>query len=125
MHSAGSAYGLGAANGVMQYLEEHRIGYDTGYAIVPLVAQSDIYDLSVGKGSAAVMHVMDFCLEEYIQYMQEHPHVALFQDGQLKYEIVRQYVGDADSFDILVTGRAKRYVSSLDNMGGVITVFEY
>ncbi len=46
--AGGSAYGLGAANGVMQYLEENGIGYDTGYALVPLVAQSDIYDLSVG-----------------------------------------------------------------------------
>ncbi|MBO6092436.1 MAG: D-alanyl-D-alanine carboxypeptidase family protein [Oscillospiraceae bacterium] len=79
----------------------------------------------VGKGSAAVMHAMDFCLEEYIQYMEEHPHVALFEDGQLKYEIYRQYVGDAGSFDLMITSRAKSYVSSLDNMGGVITVFEY
>ena len=46
--SGGSAYGLGTANGVMEYLEEHGIGYDTGYALVPLVAQADIYDLSVG-----------------------------------------------------------------------------
>ena len=49
--AGGSAYGLGAANGVMQYLEEHGIGYDTGYALVPLVVQSDIYDLSVGDAS--------------------------------------------------------------------------
>lgn len=46
--SGGSAYGLGTANGVMAYLEEKGIGYDTGYALVPLVAQADIYDLSVG-----------------------------------------------------------------------------
>jgi L-aminopeptidase/D-esterase-like protein len=45
--AGGSAYGLGAANGVMTYLEEHGIGYDTGFALVPLVAQADIYDLSV------------------------------------------------------------------------------
>ena len=49
--SGGSAYGLGTANGVMEYLEEHGIGYDTGYALVPLVAQADIYDLSVGDAS--------------------------------------------------------------------------
>jgi L-aminopeptidase/D-esterase-like protein len=49
--SGGSAYGLGTANGVMEYLEEHGYGYDTGYALVPLVAQSDIYDLSVGDPS--------------------------------------------------------------------------
>ena len=71
------------------------------------------------------MHYMDFCLEEYIQYLEEHPHVALFEDGQLKYEVYRQYVGEDASFDIQVTGRARSYVSSLDNMGGVITVFEY
>ena len=50
--AGGSAYGLGAANGVMTCLEERGIGYDTGFALVPLVAQADIYDLSVG--SAAV-----------------------------------------------------------------------
>lgn len=50
--SGGSAYGLAAADGVMQYLEEHDIGYDTGFAKVPLVCQACIYDL--GVGSAAV-----------------------------------------------------------------------
>lgn len=49
--AGGSAFGLGAANGVMQYLEQNGIGYDTGYALVPLVAQSGIYDLSVGDAS--------------------------------------------------------------------------
>ena len=47
--AGGSAYGLGAANGVMACLEERGIGYDTGFALVPLVAQADIYDLSVGS----------------------------------------------------------------------------
>ena len=47
--AGGSAYGLGAADGVMAYLEEHGIGYDTGFARVPLVAQADLYDLSVGN----------------------------------------------------------------------------
>ena len=49
--SGGSAYGLGAADGVMKYLEEKNIGYDTGVARVPLVVQSDLFDLSVGDGS--------------------------------------------------------------------------
>lgn len=49
--AGGSAYGLSAANGVMQYLEENGIGYDTGFALVPLVAQADIYDLAVGDAS--------------------------------------------------------------------------
>ena len=49
--AGGSAYGLGAANGVMEYLEEHGYGYDVGVTKVPLVAQSDIFDLTVGDPS--------------------------------------------------------------------------
>ncbi len=47
--SGGSAYGLAASDGVMRYLEEHGIGYDTGYARIPLVCQSCIYDLGIGR----------------------------------------------------------------------------
>ena len=43
-----SAFGLGAANGVMEYLEKKGIGYDVGVTKVPLVAQSDLFDLTVG-----------------------------------------------------------------------------
>ncbi|ETP73896.1 L-aminopeptidase/D-esterase [Lachnospiraceae bacterium JC7] len=46
--AGGSAFGLGAADGVMEYLEKNDIGYDTVFARVPLVVQSDLYDLSVG-----------------------------------------------------------------------------
>lgn len=44
----GSAFGLDAAGGVMQYLEEHDIGFPVGITKVPLVCQSDIFDLTVG-----------------------------------------------------------------------------
>lgn len=47
--SGGSAYGLAASDGVMRYLEEKGIGYDTGFAKVPLVCQSCIYDLGMGR----------------------------------------------------------------------------
>ena len=47
--SGGSAFGLDAAGGVMQYLSERNIGFDTGVAKVPLVCQSCIFDLVVGK----------------------------------------------------------------------------
>lgn len=46
--SGGSAFGLDAAGGVMQYLEERDIGFETGIAKVPLVCQSCIFDLGVG-----------------------------------------------------------------------------
>ena len=38
---------LAAAGGVMQFLEEKGIGLDVGIAKVPLVCQSDIFDLTV------------------------------------------------------------------------------
>lgn len=47
--SGGSAYGLAASDGVMRYLEEYGAGFDTGYAKVPLVCQSCIYDLGCGR----------------------------------------------------------------------------
>ncbi|MBR6015025.1 MAG: P1 family peptidase [Firmicutes bacterium] len=46
--SGGSAFGLGAANGVMKLLEEKGYGYDVGVTKVPLVVQSDLFDLTVG-----------------------------------------------------------------------------
>ncbi len=77
----------------------------------------------VGKGNAAFMHSLDMCLEEYISYLHEHPHLAYYEDGVLKYEVVAQKVGEEGSFALQVTSAP--HVSSLDNMGWVITVFEY
>lgn len=47
--SGGSAFGLDAAGGVMQYLEEHGIGFDVGVTKVPLVCQACLFDLTVGN----------------------------------------------------------------------------
>lgn len=47
--SGGSAFGLDAAGGVQRYLEERDIGFDTGVAKVPLVSQSCLFDLGVGR----------------------------------------------------------------------------
>ena len=47
--SGGSAFGLDAAGGVQRYLEERNIGFDTGVAKVPLVSQSCLFDLGVGR----------------------------------------------------------------------------
>ena len=46
--SGGSAFGLAAANGVMECLEERNIGFDVGVTKVPLVVQSSLFDLTVG-----------------------------------------------------------------------------
>lgn len=47
--SGGSAFGLDCAGGVMKYLEEKDIGFDTGVAKVPLVCTSCIFDLQVAN----------------------------------------------------------------------------
>lgn len=47
--SGGSAFGLDAAGGVMQYLEERDVGFDVGITKVPLVCQSCLFDLGVGN----------------------------------------------------------------------------
>lgn len=46
--SGGSAFGLDAAGGVMEYLEERNIGFDVGITKVPLVCESCLFDLMVG-----------------------------------------------------------------------------
>lgn len=47
--AGGSAFGLDAAGGVMKYLEEKGVGFDVGVTKVPIVCQSDLFDLTVGS----------------------------------------------------------------------------
>lgn len=46
--TGGSAFGLDAAGGVVQYLEERNVGFPTGHARVPIVPAAVIFDLGVG-----------------------------------------------------------------------------
>ena len=46
--AGGSAFGLDASTGVMRFLEEKKVGFDTGYAKVPIVASAVIFDLGIG-----------------------------------------------------------------------------
>ena len=49
--AGGSAFGLAAASGVVQYLEERGIGFVTPTAKVPIVPAAILYDLGVGDAS--------------------------------------------------------------------------
>ncbi len=49
--AGGSAFGLAAADGVVQYLEERDIGFATPVAKVPIVPAAILYDLGVGDPS--------------------------------------------------------------------------
>jgi L-aminopeptidase/D-esterase-like protein len=47
--AGGSAFGLNAAAGVMRYLEEKEIGFDTRVAKVPIVPSAILFDLGIGR----------------------------------------------------------------------------
>ena len=49
--TGGSAFGLATADGVMNYLEEKKIGLNTGFGIVPIVPAAGLFDLSLGDSS--------------------------------------------------------------------------
>jgi L-aminopeptidase/D-esterase-like protein len=50
--SGGSAFGLAAADGVMRWLEQRGIGFDTGVSRVPIVPGAVVFDLAVGDPGA-------------------------------------------------------------------------
>lgn len=71
--SGGSAFGLAASDGVMRYLEERGIGFETGYARVPLVCQSCIYDLGLGRADVRPDAEMGYaaCMDAEKNYPSE------------------------------------------------------
>ena len=71
----GSAFGLAAAGGVMEYLETKGIGFDVGVTRVPLVVQSDLFDLTVATEAVRPDAVMGF---EAARQAMEDPN---YRDG--------------------------------------------
>ena len=71
--SGGSAFGLDAAGGVMQYLEEQNIGFDVGITKVPLVCESCIFDLGIGSMSIRPNQAMGYaaCVDAQRNILQE------------------------------------------------------
>lgn len=94
--------------------------YKTGVS-----AQLNLYRY-VGKAHSAAMKVMNFCLEEYIEFLIDHPHICIYEDGALAYEIVRMKGADSNtSFALPVPNPAVSYQASLDNMDGVVMAYSY
>ncbi|NWG08091.1 MAG: P1 family peptidase [Chloroflexi bacterium] len=58
--AGGSAFGLDAATGVMRYLEERKIGFDTGTVKVPIVPSAILYDLGIGRADVRPDSVMGY-----------------------------------------------------------------
>ncbi|HIU19663.1 MAG TPA: M15 family metallopeptidase [Candidatus Limiplasma stercoravium] len=80
----------------------------------------------VGKAHAAAMRMMNLCLEEYIEFLIKYPHICIYENNALKYEIVRIKVADGvTTMDLPVPNPASEYQASLDNMGGVVMAYTY
>ena len=47
--TGGSAFGLAAVQGVMQYLRQRDCGFQTEYGVVPIVSGAVVYDLGLNK----------------------------------------------------------------------------
>jgi L-aminopeptidase/D-esterase-like protein len=58
--TGGSAFGLDAASGVMEYLEGRGSGFDMGVARIPIVPTAAIFDLRVGSAIRRPDHTMGY-----------------------------------------------------------------
>ncbi len=58
--AGGSAFGLNAVAGVMRYLEEKKIGVNTGVARVPIVPAAVLFDLAVGDAKVRPDEAMGY-----------------------------------------------------------------
>lgn len=69
--SGGSAFGLSAASGVMKFLKEKNIGFETGFGKVPIVPSAIIFDLGIGRSDIFPDEEMGYkaCLN-----LEEKPH---------------------------------------------------
>jgi L-aminopeptidase/D-esterase-like protein len=65
--SGGSAFGLDAASGIMSFLEERKIGFNFGFAIIPIVCGASLFDLNVSDPKARPDKAMGYaaCLNAF------------------------------------------------------------
>ncbi len=95
--------------------KSHKTGID--------LSNMDVYRY-VSVPHAMTMKALGFSLEEYIDYLIAHPHLAVYLDGELKYEIYRVEGGNEDT-NISLTAGAREYVASTDNMNGLVVALVY
>ncbi len=69
----GSAFGLDGATGVMRFLEEKGIGFDTGTVKVPIVPGAVIFDLNIGNQNTRPDREMGYqaCLDASSEAVKE------------------------------------------------------
>lgn len=96
---------------------------DKSYKTGINLANMDVYRY-VGVPHALVMQQKGFCLEEYIEYLIEQGHIAVYEDGKLIHEIFRVEEGSVQT-DFLVPAGSSKVECSSDNLGGLICAVTY
>ena len=79
----------------------------------------------VGIPHAVAMTVLGYCLEEYIEFLVDHPHISVYENDVLRYEIVRINVNDQAAYDLPITNVSSSYLASVDNMGAIVMAYNY
>lgn len=78
----------------------------------------------VGVAHATVMHKLDLTLEEYVEYLIQNEHLAVYEDGMLNFEIYRVETQRTD-VEIAIPEGSSGYSVSSDNMGGLVVAVDY
>ncbi|MBN1776945.1 MAG: M15 family metallopeptidase [Clostridiales bacterium] len=79
----------------------------------------------VGKPHAVAMQILGYCLEEYVEFLMDHPHITIYENDVLRYEIVRISVNKQTAYDLPITSLSSEYLASIDNMGAVVMAYTY
>ncbi|HPJ02176.1 MAG TPA: M15 family metallopeptidase [Candidatus Limiplasma sp.] len=93
--------------------------YKTGVSV-----HLDLYRY-VGKAHAAAMKILDMCQEEYMEFLIDHPHISIYENDVLRYEIVRINITDQDAYVLPVTSISSEYQASIDNLGAAVMAYTY
>ena len=80
----------------------------------------------VGTPHSVAMKLLDYSFEEYVEFLQRYPHISIYEDGALRYEIVRFNAAQGQtSFALPVPNPATSHIASYDNMGGIVLAYTY
>ena len=79
----------------------------------------------VGIPHATAMTILGYCLEEYVEFLMDHPHISIYENDVLRYEIVRINVNEQTAYDLPVTSLSSDYQASIDNMGAIVMAYTY
>jgi len=80
----------------------------------------------VGKAHAAAMRILNYCLEEYVEFLADHPHISIYKDGALQFEVFRLPTTEVlPVYSLPVPNVASDYQASLDNMDAVVMAYTY